>query len=631
MNHMSKKQKTILIRIFLSLFLLILAAVLEHFLAAKLPGFVIFLFYLLPYGVIGWDILRKAVLHIMHGQIFDENFLMSLATIGAFAVGEYKEASAVMLFYQVGELFQSYAVGKSRRSITGLMDIRPDTANIEQNGELICVPPEEVHLGEIIVIKPGEKVPLDGVIINGHTEVDNSALTGESRPVSLSAGDEILSGSVNGSGRIRVRVTRPFGQSTVAKILELVENSSAKKAVTENFITRFAKIYTPVVVCSAVLLAILPPIFLHAGGEVWKDWLKRAMSFLVISCPCALVISVPLSFFGGIGGASKRGILVKGGNYLEALSKTSTVVFDKTGTLTEGVFQVTKVESQICGEKELLRLAALAELYSEHPIARSIRQAFAEKLDSSLISEYKEIPGQGVLARIGEHTICVGSQKLLEVAGVKFTPSSEAGSLVYVAVDKEYAGYILISDKLRPQSLEAIKQLKNMGIQHSVMLTGDKEKIAKEISSRLGLDAFYAELLPQDKAKITEELLGKMEKNENLAFVGDGINDAPALSIADIGIAMGAIGSDAAIEAADVVLMDDNPVKIAEAIHLSKKTMRIVWQNIVFSLAVKVIILLLSAFGYASMWLAVFADVGVAMLAILNAMRTLQTEKNAKY
>lgn len=582
------------------------------------------LFYFITvYAVVGWDVLWRAAHNIAHGQVFDENFLMALATIGAFVLGEFPEAVEVMLFYQIGELFQSYAVGKSRQSITALMDIRPDYANIERDGALEQVDPDEVAVGDIIVIKAGEKIPLDGVIIEGSSSLDTAALTGESLPREVAAGDDVISGCINQSGLLRVRVSKEFGESTVSKILDLVENSSSKKARAENFITKFARYYTPVVVIGAVLLALLPPLLL--GGS-WNTWIERALIFLVISCPCALVISIPLSFFGGIGGASKAGILVKGSNYLEALSETEIVVFDKTGTLTKGVFQVTAVHPDTLPESRLLELAALAESFSDHPISRSLRQAYGKPIDSSRVSDVEELSGHGVQARVDGLLICAGNGKLMDRTGVQWHDCHLTGTVVHIAVDGCYGGHIVISDTVKPDAAGAIAALKQMGIRQTVMLTGDARVVAEQTAGQLGLDSFHAGLLPADKVARVEELLEQKSAKGKLAFVGDGINDAPVLSRADIGIAMGGLGSDAAIEAADIVLMDDQPSKIASAMRISKKTLRIVKQNIVFSLGVKGLILLLGAVGLASMQAAIFADVGVMILAVLNASRALKTE-----
>lgn len=614
---MSRKQKKMLTRILASAVLFALSFLLP------LSGVLRLFYFITVYAVVGWDVLWRAARNIAHGQVFDENFLMALATIGAFVLGEFPEAVEVMLFYQIGELFQSYAVGKSRQSITALMDIRPDYANIERGGALEQVDPDEVAMGDIIVIKAGEKIPLDGVIIEGSSSLDTAALTGESLPREVAAGDDVISGCINQSGLLRVRVSKEFGESTVSKILDLVENSSSKKARAENFITKFARYYTPVVVIGAVLLALLPPLLL--GGS-WNTWIERALIFLVISCPCALVISIPLSFFGGIGGASKAGILVKGSNYLEALSETEIVVFDKTGTLTKGVFQVTAVHPDTLPESRLLELAALAESFSDHPISRSLRQAYGKPIDSSRVSDVEELSGHGVQARVDGLLICAGNGKLMDRTGVQWHDCHLTGTVVHIAVDGCYGGHIVISDTVKPDAAGAIAALKQMGIRQTVMLTGDARAVAEQTAGQLGLDSFHAGLLPADKVARVEELLEQKSAKGKLAFVGDGINDAPVLSRADIGIAMGGLGSDAAIEAADIVLMDDQPSKIASAMRISKKTLRIVKQNIVFSLGVKGLILLLGAVGLASMQAAIFADVGVMILAVLNASRALKTE-----
>lgn len=614
---MSRKQKKMLTRILASAVLFALSFLLP------LSGVFRLFYFATVYAVVGWDVLWRAARNIAHGQVFDENFLMALATIGAFVLGEFPEAVEVMLFYQIGELFQSYAVGKSRQSITALMDIRPDYANIERDGALEQVDPDEVAVGDIIVIKAGEKIPLDGVIIEGSSSLDTAALTGESLPREVAAGDDVISGCINQSGLLRVRVSKEFGESTVSKILDLVENSSSKKARAENFITKFARYYTPVVVIGAVLLALLPPLLL--GGS-WNTWIERALIFLVISCPCALVISIPLSFFGGIGGASKAGILVKGSNYLEALSETEIVVFDKTGTLTKGVFQVTAVHPDTLPESRLLELAALVESFSDHPISRSLRQAYGKPIDSSRVSDVEELSGHGVQARVDGLLICAGNGKLMDRTGVQWHDCHLTGTVVHIAVDGCYGGHIVISDTVKPDAAGAIAALKQMGIRQTVMLTGDARAVAEQTAGQLGLDSFHAGLLPADKVARVEELLEQKSAKGKLAFVGDGINDAPVLSRADIGIAMGGLGSDAAIEAADIVLMDDQPSKIASAMRISKKTLRIVKQNIVFSLGVKGLILLLGAVGLASMQAAIFADVGVMILAVLNASRALKTE-----
>ncbi|MVB11674.1 Cadmium, zinc and cobalt-transporting ATPase [Caprobacter fermentans] len=615
MNH---KQKRMLLRICVSAVLLVLLQFIPT------TGFFKLLLYLIPYAVVGGDILWKAVRNLAHGQVFDENFLMCVATVGAFWTGEYPEAAAVMLFYQVGELFQSYAVGRSRKSISDLMDIRPDSANLEENGEMRQVDPEEVQVGDIIVVRPGEKIPLDGIVTDGSSSVNTSALTGESLPREVGTGDEVVSGCVNLNGLLRVRVSRPFEESTVSKILELVENSAAKKAKAENFITRFARYYTPAVVGGALLLAVLPPLFFHGG---WNDWIQRALIFLVISCPCALVISIPLSFFGGIGGASRRGILVKGGNYLEALARAEIVVFDKTGTLTKGTFRVTAVHPEQISEQKLLDLAALAESYSEHPISRSLKEACKKEPERSEVSDVQEIAGQGVRVKIGGKSVSVGNAKLMEQEGVHGRECELTGTIVHVAVDGTYMGHIVISDEVREDAPEAIAALKQLGVRSSVMLTGDAKAVGEDVAARLGIDEVHAELLPAGKVEQVERLLGQKTGRGKLVFVGDGINDAPVLSRADIGIAMGGLGSDAAIEAADVVLMDDHPSKIADAIRISRRTLLIARQNIVFALGVKFIVLTLGALGFANMWEAVFADVGVSVLAILNASRALKMKE----
>lgn len=615
---MSKKQKRMLFRVLASAVLFAVALLLPT------EGWLRLFTFLIPYAVIAWDVLWRAVRNIAHGQVFDENFLMSLATVGALATGEYPEAVFVMLFYQVGELFQSYAVDQSRKSITSLMDIRPDYANIEVDGQLRQVDPEDVAVGDTIVIKAGERIPLDGVVLEGTSNVDTAALTGESLPREAQPGDDVISGCVNLSGLLRVRVTKAFEESTVAKILDLVENSSSKKAKAENFITKFARYYTPAVVLAAVALALLPPLFTSIQ---WVDSIQRALNFLVVSCPCALVISVPLSFFGGIGGASKNGILVKGGNYLEVLAKTELVVFDKTGTLTRGVFNVTAIHPDHCGEAQLLELAALAESYSDHPISRSLKEAYGKELDASRVSNVEELSGRGVRATVDGRQICAGNDKLMEDIGVKWHPCHHVGTTVHVAVEGKYIGHIVISDEVKPDAKEAIAALKAQGVKKTVMLTGDAKAVGESVAKDLGLDEAYTQLLPGDKVERVEALLSEKSPKGKLAFVGDGINDAPVLSRADIGIAMGALGSDAAIEAADIVLMDDKPSKIAKAMEISQRTLRIVRQNIVFALAVKLLVLALTPFGIANMWEAVFADVGVMVIAILNASRALQAGK----
>ncbi len=615
---MSKKQKRMLARI--------AAAALLFAAALPLPltGLARLAVFLLPYAVVGWDVLWRAVRNIAHGQVFDENFLMALATIGALVTGEYPEAVFVMLFYQVGELFQSYAVDQSRKSITALMDIRPDYANMEVDGQLQQVDPEDVAVGDTIVIKPGERIPLDGVVLEGTTTVDTAALTGESLPREAGPGDDVISGCVNLSGLLRVQVTRPFEESTVSKILDLVENASGRKAKAEHFITKFARYYTPIVVLAAVALAVLPPLFTSIQ---WVDSIQRALNFLVVSCPCALVISVPLSFFGGIGGASRDGILVKGGNYLEVLAKAEIVVFDKTGTLTQGVFNVTAIHPDDCSEGQLLELAALAESWSDHPISRSLKEAYGKELDPARVSEAEELSGLGVRAVVDGRTICAGNDKLMEDIGVSWHPCHRVGTTVHVAADGVYLGHIVISDQVKPDAKEAIAALKSQGVRKTVMLTGDAREVGEDVAGRLGLDEVHTQLLPAGKVEQVEALLKQVSPKGALAFVGDGINDAPVLSRADVGIAMGGLGSDAAIEAADIVLMDDKPSKIAHAISIARRTLAIVRQNIVFALAVKLLVLVLSAAGWASMWAAVFADVGVSVIAILNAMRCLRQPK----
>lgn len=608
---MSRKHKKRLARILIAALLLAVIAFLP------IKENIKAVLYLLPYLIVGWDVLWKAMRNIARGQVFDENFLMSLATVGAFALGDYIEAAAVMLFYQIGEMFQSIAVGKSRKSIASLMDIRPDSATVLRDGEELKVSPEEVQKGEIVLVRAGEKIPLDGIVLEGNTTVNTSALTGESLPVDISAGDRVVSGSINLSGVITIKTESVYSESTVAKILNLVENSAAKKAKTENFITRFAKYYTPMVVVSAVLLAFLPPL-ISGGG--WADWVHRALIFLVVSCPCALVISVPLSFFGGIGGASKRGILIKGANYTEVLAKAGTMVFDKTGTLTKGIFKVTAIHPESMSEAELLDIAAAAESYSNHPIAESIITAHNGHIDRSRIGNVTEHTGMGVEAIIDGRDIFAGNSKLMELAGANLHDCHIIGTVIHISEGKNYLGHIVISDEIKPNSKAAIDELKALGITKTVMLTGDRKEIGEAVSKELGLDEIHSELLPDGKVNAVESLI---DKKTPLAFVGDGINDAPVLAMADIGIAMGGMGSDAAIEAADVVLMDDEPAKLPEAIKIARKTMRIVWQNIIFALAVKAVVLILGALGIAGMWLAIFADVGVTVLAILNAMRAM--------
>lgn len=627
---MNKKQKKVLVRILIAAVLLALLNL------VRLPELPEVLLYLAAYLVIGHDVLRKAGKGILNGRVFDENFLMAVATIGAVALaiisgsGDFNEAVLVMLFYQVGELFQSYAVGKSRRSIASLMDIRPDYANIEVDGKLEQVDPDEVETGSVIVVQPGEKVPIDGVVISGSSTVNTSALTGESLPRDIAEGDEIISGCINLSGLIRVRTTKPFGESTVSKILELVESSGSRKSRSEQFISRFARVYTPIVCYSALALAILPPlvriVFMGLGGD-WTDWIYRALTFLIISCPCALVISIPLSFFAGLGGASSEGVLIKGSNYLEALAQTKTVVFDKTGTLTRGVFEVSGIHHCPIEDEKLLEYAALAECASSHPISKSLREAHGKELDRSRVSDIEEISGNGVVAKVDGRTIAVGNDRLMQRLGIEHTECRSVGTIVHVAIDGVYSGHIVISDVVKPSSAQAIAELKKQGVGKTVMLTGDAKVVAEKVAADLGVDEVHSQLLPGDKVSEVERLLGENTGKAKLAFVGDGINDAPVLSRADIGIAMGAMGSDAAIEAADVVLMDDDPLKISRAIKISRKCIRIVYENIVFALGVKFACLLLGALGIADMGAAIFADVGVMVIAVLNAMRALHCSK----
>ena len=627
---MNKKQKKMLARIIIAAVLLIVL----HF--VPITGIPRFICYLAVYLVIGYDIVKKAFKGIKNGQVFDENFLMAIATIGAFALavyeksGDYNESIAVMLFYQIGELFQSYAVGKSRRNITELMDIRPDYANIENDGKLEKVDPDEVEVGSIIVVQPGEKVPIDGVIVEGNSSLNTSALTGESLPRSAKAGDEIISGCINMTGVLKIKTTKEFDESTVSKILELIEESSSRKSRSENFISKFAHYYTPAVCYGALALAILSPlvnlVLLH-NPAMWGQWIYRALTFLVISCPCALVISIPLGFFAGIGGASNAGVLVKGSNYLETLAQTKYVVFDKTGTLTKGVFEVVGVHHNTMEEKKILEYAALAESFSSHPISRSLKTAYGKEIDQKRVTDVEEISGNGVTAKVDGISVAVGNTKLMKRIGVEAVECHQVGTVIHVAIDGAYAGHILISDVLKPTSKEAIVNLKKNGIKEMVMLTGDIDKVAQQVAGELGVDRVYSELLPADKVSKVEELIAKKTEKEKLAFVGDGINDAPVLSRADIGIAMGAMGSDAAIEAADVVLMDDDPMKIVKAIRIAKKCMRIVYENIYFAIGIKVICLILGAVGIANMWVAIFADVGVMIIAVLNAIRTLFVKK----
>ena len=632
---MTKKQKKVLYRIFVAAVLLIVL----HF--VPVSGYARFVLYLIPYVVIGYDILRKAALGIAHGEVFDENFLMAVATVGAMLLGIYNESQgqegefaegvAVMLFYQIGELFQAVAVGKSRKNITALMDIRPDYANIEgENGELEQVDPDDVEIGTVIVVQPGEKIPIDGVVESGSSTLNTSALTGESVPRGVKEGEEVISGCVNLTGLLKIRTTREFGESTVSRILDLVENSSMKKSRSENFITKFARYYTPAVCYSALALAILPTIvnLIMGNPSNWSIWVIRALTFLVISCPCALVISIPLSFFGGIGGASSCGILVKGSNYLEALAETKYVVFDKTGTLTKGVFEVTKIcPAGDMSREDLLEYAAYAESYSTHPISKSLKEAYGKEINKSLVTDVEEIGGHGVKAVVKGTAVAAGNAKLMKSLGLSYAENTDIGTIVHVAVGGAYAGYVLISDVVKEQSKAAIAALKREGVKKTVMLTGDSRQVAEHVAAELGLDEVKSELLPADKVAAVEELLAGKEKRENLAFVGDGINDAPVLSRADIGVAMGALGSDAAIEAADIVLMDDNPWKLAQAMQISRKCLRIVYENIVFALTVKAVCLVLGAIGLASMWLAIFADVGVMVLAVLNAVRCLKVKQ----
>ncbi len=623
---MNKKQKTMLARI------LAAAALMIGLSFTETEGVVRFLLYLVPYFIVGWDILRKAGKGIRSGQIFDENFLMAVATVGAIALalydetGDYTEAVAVMLFYQIGELFQSYAVGKSRRNISELMDIRPDYANIEKDGALVRVDPDEVETGSVIVVQPGEKVPIDGIIVEGASTLNTSALTGESVPRDAKAGDAIISGCINMTGVLKIRTTKEFGDSTVSQILDLVENASSRKSRSEDFISKFARIYTPAVCGAALALAVIPPLvrlFAMGTAPEWDIWIYRALTFLVISCPCALVISIPLSFFAGIGGASREGVLVKGSNYLETLSKTGIVVFDKTGTLTKGVFEVNAVHHSRMAKEKLLEYAALAESASSHPISRSLRKAYGGKIDGSRVTDIREISGKGVLAKVDGRSVAAGNGKLMESLGVEYIPCHHTGTIIHMAIDGSYAGHIVISDVVKPRAKEAVRELKRSGVRETVMLTGDAKAVAESVAADLGIDMVWSELLPAGKVEKVEELLKQKPEKEKLAFVGDGINDAPVLRRADIGIAMGAMGSDAAIEAADVVLMDDDPLKIAKAIKISRKCLGIVYQNIVFAIGVKLLCLLLGAVGLANMWLAIFADVGVMILAVLNAIRAL--------
>ena len=616
---MNKKQKKMLIRIIIAAVLIVVFSLLPA------EGYLRFVLFMIPYLVIGYDILKKAFKGILNKQVFDENFLMAVATVGAILLGDYSEGVAVMLFYQIGELFQSYAVGKSRRNISELMDIRPDYANIEKDGTLEQVDPDEVEIGTIIVVQPGEKVPIDGVITEGTSTLNTSALTGESLPRDAKAGDEVISGCINMTGLLKIRTTKEFGESTVSKILELVENSSSRKSKSENFISKFAKYYTPAVCYGAIALALIPPIVLLIMGKpaVWGDWIYRALTFLVISCPCALVISIPLSFFAGIGGASNQGILVKGSNYLETLAQTKYVVFDKTGTMTQGVFEVSGIHHSEMPDEKLLEYAALAECSSSHPISKSLQKAYGKPIDRNRVTDIEEISGNGVIAKVDGVSVAAGNTKLMDRLGIAYQDCHHVGTVVHMAVDGKYAGHILISDIIKPHAKEAITELKKAGISKTVMLTGDSKRVADQVAKELGIQEVYSELLPADKVSKVEELLHQKSKKDKLAFVGDGINDAPVLSRADIGIAMGALGSDAAIEAADIVLMDDDPLKISKAIKIARKCIRIVYENIYFAIGIKILCLILGALGIANMWMAIFADVGVMIIAVLNAIRTL--------
>ena len=616
---MNKKQKKMLIRIIIAAVLIVVFSLLPA------EGYLRFVLFMIPYLVIGYDILKKAFKGILNKQVFDENFLMAVATVGAILLGDYSEGVAVMLFYQIGELFQSYAVGKSRRNISELMDIRPDYANIEKDGTLEQVDPDEVEIGTIIVVQPGEKVPIDGVITEGTSTLNTSALTGESLPRDAKAGDEVISGCINMTGLLKIRTTKEFGESTVSKILELVENSSSRKSKSENFISKFAKYYTPAVCYGALALAFIPPIVLLIMGKpaMWGDWIYRALTFLVISCPCALVISIPLSFFAGIGGASNQGILVKGSNYLETLAQTKYVVFDKTGTMTQGVFEVSGIHHNEMPDEKLLEYAALAECSSSHPISKSLQKAYGKPIDRNRVTDIEEISGNGVIAKVDGISVAAGNTKLMNRLGIAYQDCHHVGTVVHMAIDGKYAGHILISDIIKPHAKEAIAELKKAGISKTVMLTGDSKRVADQVAEELGIQKVYSELLPADKVSRVEELLNQKSEKDKLAFVGDGINDAPVLSRADIGIAMGALGSDAAIEAADIVLMDDDPLKISKAIKIARKCIRIVYENIYFAIGIKILCLILGALGIANMWVAIFADVGVMILAVLNAIRTL--------
>ena len=616
---MNKKQKKMLIRIIIAAVLIVVFSLLPA------EGYLRFVLFMIPYLVIGYDILKKAFKGILNKQVFDENFLMAVATVGAILLGDYSEGVAVMLFYQIGELFQSYAVGKSRRNISELMDIRPDYANIEKDGTLEQVDPDEVEIGTIIVVQPGEKVPIDGVITEGTSTLNTSALTGESLPRDAKAGDEVISGCINMTGLLKIRTTKEFGESTVSKILELVENSSSRKSKSENFISKFAKYYTPAVCYGALALAFIPPIVLLIMGKpaMWGDWIYRALTFLVISCPCALVISIPLSFFAGIGGASNQGILVKGSNYLETLAQTKYVVFDKTGTMTQGVFEVSGIHHNEMPDEKLLEYAALAECSSSHPISKSLQKAYGKPIDRNRVTDIEEISGNGVIAKVDGISVAAGNTKLMNRLGIAYQDCHHVGTVVHMAIDGKYAGHVLISDIIKPHAKEAIAELKKAGISKTVMLTGDSKRVADQVAGELGIQEVYSELLPADKVSRVEELLNQKSEKAKLAFVGDGINDAPVLSRADIGIAMGALGSDAAIEAADIVLMDDDPLKISKAIKIARKCIRIVYENIYFAIGIKILCLILGALGIANMWVAIFADVGVMILAVLNAIRTL--------
>ncbi len=617
---MTKKMKKKLIRIIISFILLVLAFIL------KLDNVIIIdILFIISYLIVGYDIILKALRNITRGKVFDENFLMTIATIGAFFIGEFPEAVAVMLFYQVGELFQSYAVDKSRKSVSELMDIRPDYANLYHNEKTERVEPNKVKIGDIILIKPGEKIPLDGIVVEGNSHLNTLALTGESMPKSVTEGDEVLSGCINNEGILKVKVTKEFGESTVSKILDLVENASSRKSKSENFISKFAKYYTPIVVIIAILLAFIPPLILDTN---FKTWIYRALSFLVVSCPCALVISIPLSFFGGIGASSKIGVLVKGSNYLEALANTEIVVCDKTGTLTEGIFKVQKVNTIDYSKEDLLRYTSYAENYSNHPIGSSIKEAYGKDINEKIVTKTKELKGKGVIAKVESKEVLVGNEKLMEEYNIDYKKSNDIGTVIYIAIDKKYAGSIIISDKIKDDAYKAVKEFRRNNVKKIVMLTGDREEISKKVSKELKLDNYYAELLPQDKVKKVESLMQEKSEYGKLVFIGDGINDAPVLALSDIGVAMGGLGSDAAIEAADIVIMTDEPSKLASAIKISKKTMQIVKENIIFAITVKILVLLLSAIGIATMWAAVFADVGVSVIAIINALRILRVKED---